>query len=58
MAENLPNLEKETDIQTQQARKVPDKKKPKRCTPRDTVIKMEKVRKKEKNLKAARENNL
>lgn len=57
MAENVPNLEKETDIQTQQARKVPDKK-PKRCTPRDTVIKMGKVRKKEKNLKAARENNL
>lgn len=57
MAENLPNLEKETDIQTQQARKVPDKK-PKRCTPRDTVVNMAKVRKKEKNLKAARENNL
>lgn len=57
MAENLPNLEKETDIQTQQARKVPDKK-PKRCAPRDTVVKMAKVRKKEKNLKAARENNL
>ena len=53
MAENFPNLKKETDIQVQEAQRVPNKMNPNRPTPRHIIIKMTKV--KERILKAARE---
>ena len=53
MAENFPNNAKETDTQIQEAQRIPNKKNPKRLTPRHRVIKMLKV--KEGILKAARE---
>uniref|UniRef100_A0A9L0T2S7 L1 transposable element RRM domain-containing protein n=1 Tax=Equus caballus TaxID=9796 RepID=A0A9L0T2S7_HORSE len=51
--ENFPNLRKETDIQVQEAQRDPNKRSPKRSTPRHIIIKMSKI--KEKILKAARE---
>ena len=42
--ENISNLEKETDIQVQEAQKVPNRINPKRSTPRHTVIKMTKIK--------------
>ena len=53
MAENFPNLVKETDIQVQKAQRIPIKMNPKRLTPRHVIIKMSKV--KERFLKEARE---
>ena len=53
MAENFKNLKWETDIQVQEAQRVPNKMKQKRPTPRYIIIKMAKV--KERILKAARE---
>ena len=53
MAENFPNLKKETDIQVQEAQRVPNKMNLNRPTPRYIIIKMAKV--KERILKAARE---
>ena len=53
MAENFPNLEKETDIQLQEAQRVPNKMNPNGPTPRHIIIKMAKVQ--ERILKAARE---
>ena len=53
MAENFPNLKKETDIQVQEAQRVPNKMNPNRPAPRHMIIKMAKV--KERILKAARE---
>jgi len=50
MAENFPNLGRETDIQIQAAQKVPDKINPKRPTTRHIVIKMSKTKDKGKNL--------
>nr|KAF6480751.1 hypothetical protein HJG59_010593 [Molossus molossus] len=47
MAENFPNLVKETDIQVQEAQRVPNKMNPKRPTPRHIIIKMQKVQDKE-----------
>ena len=58
MKENFPNLVKEKDIQVQQAQKVPDELGPKRTTPRHIIIKMPKVKNKERILKAAREKQL
>ena len=55
MKENLPNLAKEIDIQVQEAQRVPNKLYPKRNTPRHIIIKMLKVKVKERILKAARE---
>ena len=51
MKENLPNLEKEIDIEVQEAQKVPKRLNPKRNTPRHIKIKMPKVKDK-KNLKS------
>ena len=51
MAENFPNLKKETDIRVQEAGRVPNKMNPNSPTPRH-IIKMAKV--KERILKAAR----
>ena len=42
--ENISNLEKETDIQVQEAQKVPNRINPKRSTPRHIVIKMTKIK--------------
>ena len=55
MKENFPNLAKEIDIQVQGAQRVPNKLDPKRATPRHIIIKMPKVKDKEKILKAKRE---
>nr|KAF6462323.1 hypothetical protein HJG59_011354 [Molossus molossus] len=58
MTENFPNLVKETDIQVQEAQRVPNKMNLKRPTPRHIIIKMQKVQDKERILKAAREKQL
>ena len=55
MKENFPNLVKKTDIQVQEAQRVPNKLDPKRTTPRHIIIKMPKVKDKERILKAPRE---
>ena len=55
MTENFPNLVKEIDIQVQEAQIVPNKMDPKRTTARHIVIKMPKVKDKERHLTAARE---
>ena len=55
IAENFPNLRKETDIQVQEAQRAPNKINPKRPTPRHIIIKMSKIKDKERILKAARE---
>ena len=49
---------KEIDIQVQELQRVPNKKNPKRPTPRHIIIKMTKVKNKERFLKAAREKQL
>ena len=56
MDENFPNLGKETDIQIQKAKRVPNNMNPKRSTPRHITIKMSKV--KERILRAAGEKQL
>ena len=58
MKENFPNLVKEIDMQVQKARRVPNKMDAKRSTPRQIIIKMPKVKDKERILKAAKENYL
>ena len=55
MKDNFPNLVKEIDMQVQEEQKVPNKLDPKRTTPRHIIIKMPKVKDKERILKAARE---
>ena len=54
MMKNFPNLVKEIDIQVQEPQRVPKKMNPKRPTPRHIIIKMPKVKDKERILKAAR----
>ena len=54
MKEHFPNLAKEIDIQVQEAQRVPNKMDPKRSTPRHIIMKMTKVRDKEKNLKSSK----
>ena len=58
MKENFPNLMKEIDIQVQEAQRVPNKMVAKRLTPRHIVIKMPKVKYKERILKTAREKQI
>ena len=53
MAENFPSLRKETDIQVQEAQRVPNKMNPNRPKRRHIIIKMAKV--KERIRKAERE---
>ena len=48
MNESFPNLAKEIDIQVQETQRVPNKLDPKRTTPRHIIIKMPKVKDKEK----------
>ena len=55
MAEYFAKLRKETNIQIQEAQRVPNKMNPNRPTPRHITIKMTKVKDKEKILKAARQ---
>ena len=56
MKENFPNLAKEIDFQeVQEAQTVPKKLDPRRNTPRHIIIKLPKVKDKERTLKAARE---
>ena len=58
MKENFPNLVKETDIKVQEVQRIPNKTNPKRTTPRHIIIKMPKLKDKEKILKAAREKSI
>ena len=53
--ENFPDLMKEIHIQVQEAQRVPNKMDTKRPTSRHIIIKMPKVKDKERILKAARE---
>ena len=53
MKENFPNLAKEIDFQ--EAQRVPKKLDSKRNTPRHIIIKLPKIKDKERILKAARE---
>ena len=54
--ENFPNLAKEIDFQeVQEAQRVPKKLNPRRNTPRHIIIKLPKIKDKERILKAARE---
>ena len=53
MAEKFPKLKKETEIEVQEAQRLPNKINPNRPTPRHIIIKIAKV--KESILKAARE---
>ena len=55
MKENFPNLVNEIVTQVQEAQRVPNKLDPKRVTPRHVIIKMPKVKDKERILKAIRE---
>ena len=58
MKENFPNLLKEIGMQVQEAQIVPNKMDAKRPTPRHIIIKMLKVKDKERILKAASEEQL
>ena len=58
MKENFPTLVKEVDMQVQEAQRVPNKMDTKRPTPRHSIIKMPKVKDKERILEAAREKQL
>ena len=58
MKENFPNLVKEIDMQVQEAQRVPNKMDTNRPTPRHIVIKMPKIKDKERILKAAREKKI
>ena len=58
MKGNFPNLVKEIDMEVQEAQRVPNKADTKRPTPRHIIIKMPKLKDKEKILKAAREKKL
>ena len=55
IAENFPNMGKEPLTQIQEAQQVPYKINPRRNTPRHILIKLTKIKDKEKILKAARE---
>ena len=57
IVENFPNIEKEIVNQVQEAQRVPYRINPRRNTPRHTLIKLTKMKHKERILKAARENN-
>ena len=55
---HFPNLVKEIDAQVQEMPTVPNKMNPKRLPTRHPIIKMPKVKEKERILKVARENQL
>ena len=55
MKENFPNLSKEIDFQeVQKAQRIPENLDPRRNTPRHIIIKLPKIKHKEKILKEAR----
>ena len=58
MKERLPNLMRKIDMQVQEAQRVPNKMDENRPTPKHIIIKMPKVKDKERILKAAREKQL
>ena len=58
MKENFPNLVKEIDMQVQEAQRVPNKMDAKMSTPSHIIIKMLKVKDKQRILKAARRKKL
>ena len=55
IAENFPNMGKETVTQVQEAQRVPDRINPMRNMLRHIVIKLTKIKDKEKILKVTRE---
>ena len=55
MTKNFPNLVKEIDIQVQYVQRVPNKMNPKRPMLRNIIIKIQKLKDKERIFKAARE---
>ena len=55
IVENFPNMGKETVNEVQEAQRVPNWINPRRNTPRNILIKLSKIKYKEKILKAARE---
>ena len=55
IAENLPKLGEEIVAQTTEAHRTPNRRDPKRTTPRHIIIKMAKIKDKDRVLKAARE---
>ena len=55
MNKNFPNLVKEKGAQVQEAQRVPNKLDPERPTPRHIIIKMTRLKDKERILKASRE---
>ena len=55
MVENFPNMGKEIATQVQEVQRVPGRIKPRRNMPRHIVIKLAKLKDKEKLFKAARE---
>ena len=55
MMENFPNLMREKVTQIQETQRVPNKRNPKRPTPRHIIINMAKFQDKERILKASRE---
>ena len=55
MEDAFLNLVKEIDMQVEEAQRVPIKLDPKRTTPRHIIIKMPKVKDKQRILKAAKE---
>ena len=58
MKENFPNLVKEIYIQVQEAQRVPKKLEPRTQTPRHIIIKLPKIKEKERILKIAREKEI
>ena len=55
IVENFPNMGKEIVTQVQEAQRLPYRRNPRRNTPRYILIKLTKIKFKEKILKAARE---
>ena len=55
IVENFPNMEKEIVNQVQEAQRIPHRINPKRNMPRHILIKLAKIKHKERMLKAARE---
>ena len=55
IVENFPNMGKEIVTQVQEAQRVPYRINPRRNTPRHIIIKLTKIKDKEKLLKATRE---
>ena len=55
IVENFPNMGKEIVTQVQEEQRIPYRKNPRKNTPRHILIKLTKIKYKEKILKAARE---